>query len=45
MPTLYSATFTFAMREVGEEFHALDKTIADAIEGYVMEKFLTQDPR
>ena len=41
MPTLYSATFTFAMREVGEEFHALDKTIADAakaIPGYLGEE-------
>ena len=38
MRTIYASTFTFAMREVDEEFHALDKTIADAaksIPGYL----------
>lgn len=38
MQTIYTSTFTFAMREVGDEFHTLDKTIADAaksIPGYL----------
>ncbi|MDD2180365.1 antibiotic biosynthesis monooxygenase [Acidovorax sp. D2M1] len=38
---MYASTFTFAMREVDEEFHALDKTIADAaksIPGYLGEE-------
>ena len=41
MRTIYASTFTFAMREVDEEFHALDKTIADAaksIPGYLGEE-------
>lgn len=41
MQTIYTSTFTFAMGEVGEEFHALDKTIADvakSIPGYLGEE-------
>ena len=38
MQTIYTSTFTFAMGEVGDEFHTLDKIIADAaksIPGYL----------
>ena len=41
MQTLYSSTFTFAKREFDEEFHALDKAIAEAaraIPGYIGEE-------
>ncbi|TSH92670.1 antibiotic biosynthesis monooxygenase [Verticiella sediminum] len=41
MQTLYSATFTFAMHEADDEFHALDQVIARAaksIPGYLGEE-------
>ncbi len=41
MSTIYTATFTFAMGEVDEDFQALDKTIADAaksLPGYLGEE-------
>ncbi|AIJ46918.1 hypothetical protein O987_14015 [Comamonas testosteroni TK102] len=41
MQTIYTSTFTFAMGEVGEEFHTLDKIIADAaksVPGYLGEE-------
>lgn len=30
MSTCYTSTFTFALRDVGDEFHQLDQTIAQA---------------
>lgn len=41
MSKIYTSTFTFSMHEVSDEFHALDKIIADAaksIPGYLGEE-------
>lgn len=41
MQTIYTSTFTFAMGEVSDEFHTLDKTIADVAKstpGYLGEE-------
>lgn len=33
--TIYTSTFTFAKREFGDKFHALDNALAKSIPGYL----------